>query len=52
MEEMSKEELLKLIRSYNNYIIDICEDEQNIMNKYPVYINEFIDCEFKKGIYE
>ena len=52
MEEMSKEELLKLIKQYNNYIIDICEDEQNTINKYPVCINEFIDCEFKEGIYE
>ena len=45
LKQMSKEELIKLIVAYDNYIKDFDEDFQNL-DRVPVCVNEFLDNEF------
>lgn len=47
MESLNKEELLCLLEEYDKYIHVTCDDEQNIINKFPVCIKEFYYNEFK-----
>lgn len=49
LENMSKEELIKLIRAYDTYIMEYIEDSlPNNLDRYPVCLNEFLDCEFSE----
>lgn len=50
--QLNKEGLLKLIKAYDEYIIDKCDDEQNVINNCPVCIDEFFDCEFQELLEE
>jgi hypothetical protein len=50
LEELNRKTLVKLIRNYDEYIQEICEDEQNIINRYPVGVGEFINNEFIENI--
>lgn len=51
-EQLSKDELILLLRSYDEYIMDIVDDEQNTINKYPVCVSEFYDNEFQEIVNE
>jgi len=47
LSNLSRKGLVSLIEGYDNYIKnDICEDEQNSLNRYPVSINEYMNNEF------
>ena len=53
MEDLSKEELLDLIKAYNNYVMDFMEECD--LGMCPVSIYEFYDNEYqlmKEGSYE
>ena len=46
LKDLSRQGLINLITEYDAYVKNICDDEQNDMNKYPVCINEFLNNEF------
>jgi hypothetical protein len=53
MEDLSKEELLDLIKAYNDYVIDFFEEHD--LGMYPISVYEFYDNEYqlmKKGEYD
>lgn len=42
LDSYSKQELIQIIRAYDRYIGDFCDDHDCI-GDYPVCLNEFID---------
>ena len=45
---MTKEEIISLVIAYNNYLFVDHEDEFNYMDRAPVCLAEFHDCEYQE----
>lgn len=48
LEELTKNELIKLIKSYDRYIQDIVDGEEYLCSRYPVCIDEYLNNDFDK----
>ena len=48
LEDMTKEEIIDLVIAYNNYLFVDREDEFNQMDRAPVCLAEFHDCEYQE----
>lgn len=47
MDELSKEELLKVLKAYDIYIQEANDDNRYIEGWRPVCINEFYNCDYE-----
>ena len=43
LNDLSRKGLISLVGEYDKYIKDICDDEENIINRYPVCVNEYLN---------
>ena len=48
LEGMTKEEIIDLVIAYHNYLFVDHEDEFNRMDRAPVCLAEFHDCEYQE----
>ena len=48
LESLTKKEIVNLVIAYNDYLFIDHEDEFNRMDRAPVCLAEFYDCEYRE----